>query len=214
VPYILVNIIFKIEHCFNGIKVENSYTVIIMKKKEAIINGAIDLFVTKGFSASTNELINRIGIAKGTLYHHFKSKDQLIVEIYKHLMFEIETECVSEMSEQDDPFAYTKDVFSKIVRWFIKNPNKFQYINSFEASPYIKIHALSVRETLSGPQKNIMQKVNMGVMKNYNTDLITYFDFAFTRSTANYFLSQPNPLAQFKKEYNEAFDLYWSGASR
>ncbi len=185
-----------------------------MKKKDVIINGAIDLFVNKGFSASTNELINKIGIAKGTLYHYFKSKDQLIVEIYKALMFEIESECVSEMSEEEDPHAYTKDVFGKIVKWFIKNPNKFHYINSFEASPYIKIHALSVRETLSGPQKNIMQKVNMGVMKNYNTDLITFFDFAFTRSTANYFLSQVNPLAKFKSEFNEAFDLYWKGASR
>ncbi|MCW3804599.1 TetR/AcrR family transcriptional regulator [Plebeiibacterium marinum] len=185
-----------------------------MKKKELIIDGAINLFVNKGFTASTNELINRVGIAKGTLYHYFKSKDQLIVDIYKALMFEIEKECVTEMSEEEDPHAYTKDVFGKIVSWFIKNPNKFYYINSFEASPYIKIHALSVRDTLDGPQKNIMQKVNMGVMKNYNTNLIKFFDFAFTRSMANYFLSQANPLAQFRKEFDEAFDLYWQGAAR
>ncbi|SMO44543.1 transcriptional regulator, TetR family [Saccharicrinis carchari] len=183
-------------------------------KKEIIINEAVELFVNKGFTASTNELIKLVGIAKGTLYHYFKSKDQLIVEIYKTLMFEIEKECVSEMSETDDPQAYTKDVFGKIVSWFIKNPKRFAYINSFEASPYIKIHALSVRETLSGPQKNILQKVNMGVMKNYDTHLITYFDFAFTRSMANYFLSQGNPMYKFKKEFNEAFDLYWNGASR
>ncbi len=185
-----------------------------MKKKDVIINGAIELFVAKGFSASTNELINKVGIAKGTLYHYFKSKDQLIVDIYKTLMFEIENQCVSAMLEEEDPHAYTKDVFGKIVKWFIKNPSKYHYISSFEASPYIKIHALSVRETLNGPQQNIAQKVNMGVMKNYNTDLITFFDFAFTRSTANYFLSLPNPLGSFKKGFDEAFDLYWSGASR
>ncbi len=185
-----------------------------MKKKDVIINGAIELFVAKGFSASTNELITKVGIAKGTLYHYFKSKDQLIVDLYKILMFELENDCVSEMSEEEDPFAYSKDVFGKIVKWFIKNPSKFHYICSFEASPYIKIHALSIRETLNGPQKNITQKVNMGAMKNYNTDLMTYYDFSFTRSTANYFLSQPNPLASFKKEFDEAFDLYWSGASR
>lgn len=187
---------------------------IVATKKEVIINGAIELFVNKGFTASTNELISRVEIAKGTLYHYFKSKDQLIVDIYKTLMFEIEEECVSEMSEKDDPLAYTKDVFGKIVSWFIKNPNRFAYIKSFESSPYIKIHALSVRDTLSSPQKNIMQKVSMGVMKNYNTDMITFFDFAFTRSMANYFLSQSNPMAKFNKEFEEAFDLYWNGASR
>ena len=59
-----------------------------------------------------------------------------------------------------------------------------------------------------------MQKVNMGVMKDYSTELITFFDFAFTRSTANYFLSQAKPMKLFRNEFDEAFDLYWNGASR
>ncbi len=184
-----------------------------MSKKEEIYQGAIDLFVAKGFTASVNELIERIGIAKGTLYHHISGKDQLIVEIYKQLMFEIEEKCV-DSSTGDDPKEDSKRVFSKIVKWFISNPNKFYYINIFETSPYIKVHFGKVEDTLEGPRKNIMQKVNMGVLKGYKTDMIAFFDFAFTRAMANYFLSMAKPLKAFKEEFDEAFDMYWDGVAQ
>lgn len=183
-----------------------------MSKKAEIYQGAIELFVAKGFTASVNELIEKIGIAKGTLYHHISGKDQLIVDIYKQLMFEIEEKCV-DSSATEDAKLDSKNVFSKIVRWFISNPSKFYYINIFETSPYIKIHFGRVEDTLEGPRRNIMQKVNMGVLKSYKTDMIAYFDFAFTRAMANYFLSLPKPLKSFKEEFDEAFDMYWDGVA-
>ena len=40
---------------------------------------AEQLFAEKGFdNASTNDIINKIGIARGTLYHHFASKEEIL----------------------------------------------------------------------------------------------------------------------------------------
>ena len=45
------------------------------ERKNEILDVAEQLFAEKGFdNASTNDIIKRIGIARGTLYHHFKSK--------------------------------------------------------------------------------------------------------------------------------------------
>jgi AcrR family transcriptional regulator len=183
-----------------------------MNKKDLIYQGAMELFVEKGFSASINELIERINIAKGTLYHHITGKDQLIVDIYKKLMFEIENECVNEF-QNDEPKKYNKIVFGQIVKWFITNPNKFYYIRLFETSPYIISHVGRVEETLLGPRKNIMQKLNLGILKAYSTDMIAYFDFAFTRAIADYLLSLPDPLGSYEIEFDNAFDLYWDGVA-
>jgi len=182
-----------------------------MSKKLEIYNGAMQLFVEKGFAASLNELINRIGIAKGTLYHHIVSKDQLIIDIYKQLMFEVEEQCVN--THSDNQKENTKQVFSRIVQWFIAHPTKFYYINIFESSPYMKLHFGLVDETKKGPRRFIMQKVNMGILKAYKTDMIAFFDFAFTRATANYFLSLPKPLKSFTEEFDKAFDMYWDGVA-
>ena len=49
------------------------------ERKNEILDVAEQLFAEKGFdAASTNDIINRIGIARGTLYHHFASKEEIL----------------------------------------------------------------------------------------------------------------------------------------
>ena len=49
------------------------------ERKNEILDVAEQLFAEKGFdNASTNDIINQIGIARGTLYHHFTSKEEIL----------------------------------------------------------------------------------------------------------------------------------------
>ena len=49
------------------------------ERKNEILDVAEQLFAEKGFdNASTNDIIKRIGIARGTLYHHLGSKAELL----------------------------------------------------------------------------------------------------------------------------------------
>ncbi len=48
-------------------------------RRNEILDAAERLFGTKGFeSTSTNDILNEIGIARGTLYYHFKSKEDIL----------------------------------------------------------------------------------------------------------------------------------------
>jgi AcrR family transcriptional regulator len=49
------------------------------ERRREILDVAEELFVTKGYdNTSTNDILNRIGIARGTLYYHFKSKEDIL----------------------------------------------------------------------------------------------------------------------------------------
>lgn len=49
------------------------------ERRNEILDVAERLFGTKGFDAtSTNDILNEIGIARGTLYYHFKSKEDIL----------------------------------------------------------------------------------------------------------------------------------------
>lgn len=49
------------------------------ERKNEILDVAEHLFVEKGFDqASTNDIINEVGIARGTLYYHFSSKEEIL----------------------------------------------------------------------------------------------------------------------------------------
>lgn len=49
------------------------------ERKNEIIDAADELFSQKGYDGtSTNDIIKKVGIARGTLYHHFKSKEDIM----------------------------------------------------------------------------------------------------------------------------------------
>ena len=49
------------------------------ERRNEILDVAEELFVTKGYDkTSTNDILERIGIARGTLYYHFKSKEDIL----------------------------------------------------------------------------------------------------------------------------------------
>lgn len=49
------------------------------ERKNEILDVAERLFETKGFDGtSTTDILNEIGIARGTLYYHFKSKEDIL----------------------------------------------------------------------------------------------------------------------------------------
>ena len=48
-------------------------------RKKEILDTAEQLFAFNGFdNTSTNDIINAVGIARGTLYHHFTSKEDIL----------------------------------------------------------------------------------------------------------------------------------------
>ncbi|WP_274363777.1 TetR/AcrR family transcriptional regulator [Paenibacillus thermotolerans] len=63
----------------------------MMDKRTHIIETAIKLFAEKGFHASSiQEIADAAGVAKGSMYFYFRSKDDLLLSIYRYyheLMF-------------------------------------------------------------------------------------------------------------------------------
>ncbi len=55
--------------------------------RQRIVAAAVSLFAEQGFDAtSVNQVVARAGVAKGALYHHFESKDDLLYEVYRELV--------------------------------------------------------------------------------------------------------------------------------
>ena len=57
------------------------------ERKNEILDAAEELFVSKGFDqTSTNDILEKVGIARGTLYYHFKSKEEILDAMIQRMM--------------------------------------------------------------------------------------------------------------------------------
>jgi AcrR family transcriptional regulator len=64
-------------------------------KRRAILEAAMEVFAERGFAhAPTSAISKAAGIAEGTLFTYFSSKDSLIDELYKDLRKEFDKELV------------------------------------------------------------------------------------------------------------------------
>ncbi|TSA23453.1 TetR/AcrR family transcriptional regulator [bacterium] len=84
----------------------------IVKKHDVRLNEIIDaaqmLFYTKGFDvASVNEIINTIGIAKGTFYHYFSSKYDLLNAVIERFITQI-SESIQPIMQDENMNAVEK----------------------------------------------------------------------------------------------------------
>jgi len=63
------------------------------KKRQAILDAAVELFAERGIAhAPTSAISSSAGVAEGTLFTYFKTKDELLNELYREMRKEIDRE--------------------------------------------------------------------------------------------------------------------------
>jgi len=60
------------------------------ERRNEILDAADMLFADKGFdNTSTSDILEKVGIARGTLYYHFKSKEDILDALIKRCQEQI-----------------------------------------------------------------------------------------------------------------------------
>ena len=72
--------------------------------RAALIDAARDLFAAKGFAATgREEIVERAGVTRGAMYHHFASKEDLFQAVYEQLETELMEAIVVAAAAATDP---------------------------------------------------------------------------------------------------------------
>ena len=121
-------------------------------KRSDIMQAALDLIAEQGFHRTPMaEIAEKAGVAAGTIYRYFESKDLLINELHRELEGKI-MKALQEGYLSGRPlrerFLY---LLRELIRYFITNPFHFRYMEQYYNSPYgISLH----RDKLLGKSGN------------------------------------------------------------
>src|SRR5437660_12011340 len=75
-------------------------------KRERILDAAVRVFAEKGFfGAKVSEIAREAGVADGTIYLYFKSKDDLLISLFEDRMERINGALRSELARLDSAEA-------------------------------------------------------------------------------------------------------------
>jgi AcrR family transcriptional regulator len=181
-----------------------------MEKRILILNTALELFVNQGFHDTPTSLIaKKAGVATGTLFHYFKTKEELINTLYretKEKFFAITTQNVE---KQESLKVKVRLLWFNTIEWALACPREFLFIQQFTNSPFItKLTMDEVSEHFKFYYDLIDTGKEKNLVRDIPTDLLYQLSSFQIFGIINYLYN--NPQLQKDKDFLEmSFDLYW-----
>lgn len=90
-------------------------------KKQALLEAATVAFAQSGIAASTSLIARNAGVAEGTLFRYFPTKDDLLNALYLHLKQDL---CQAMLANLDRtitlPKEHTRNIWNSYVDWGIR----------------------------------------------------------------------------------------------
>ncbi|ADU29000.1 TetR/AcrR family transcriptional regulator [Evansella cellulosilytica] len=140
-------------------------------KEKLILEAAIKLFSIKGFDAtSIQDIANECGIAKGSFYSYFKSKDVLLLETLNYYFSNIESR-VKTVGEMD---LAPRDKFVKQLAYFFEGV--FEHKEFIITQAYEQAIPLneSIKQTLFQKQNKTRRFFQNGLLSLYGEEVKPY----------------------------------------
>lgn len=104
-------------------------------KKQALLEAATQAIAQSGIAASTAVIARNAGVAEGTLFRYFATKDELINTLYLHLKQDL---CQSMIMELDrsitDAKTMTRFIWNSYISWGLNHPARHRAIRQLAVS--------------------------------------------------------------------------------
>ena len=176
------------------------------KTKRKIFEASLKLFSEKGYDAtSVEEITATVGVAKGTLYYHFSSKEEifnfLIEEGVKLLINSIEIKT----SKCDNYIDKIKAISLIQLKAVYKYENLLTIVMSQTwGNETINVFCREkVLRYISGIQKIVQEGIEVGDIVECNAEILASEIFSLTCSTLIYKRKANLEEIDIKKVYNE-----------
>jgi len=188
-------------------------TVEHSEKREAILKATLDLLVERGFHDTPTSLIAKeAGVATGTLFHHFKNKEELINALYLETKGKkvniLQKDFVKDGSVKDK----IQHLWKSTLQWGIMHPKEYQFFQQYSNSPFItkltRDEAMSQFEFI---QDIIEEAVNSDSVKEVYPEFFMDFIEGIYTLGMNHFKKHPEKISE--ENMDKMFDICWHGIS-
>jgi AcrR family transcriptional regulator len=94
------------------------------KRRKHILDVATRVFSKKGFAGTqVDEVADRAGLGKGTVYRYFKDKKELFFSVVDRGMEDLKNSVLEEMAKEEKPLDKIKKAIETYLSYFEKNSN-------------------------------------------------------------------------------------------
>jgi AcrR family transcriptional regulator len=183
-------------------------------KRNAILDAATRVFAERGLTAApTSELSKEAGVAEGTLFTYFKTKDDLINALYREIKLELADAMMAGFPRKKSVRTRLRHVWDGYVNWGVTNAEQRKVLAQLQVSGMLSKESI---EAGSAPfiemQNTIRDAIEQHMLRaDLPIELISKTMAALAEATMDLIVLRPGIASKYR---NSGFEIYWAGVAR
>ena len=184
----------------------------IQDKRKAILDAAVEVFAERGFWDTPTSLVSRTaGVADGTLFNYFATKDDLISEVYLECKREMSEQLLDGLSNYDSVRDKLRHIWDRFIDWGLQHPQKFKVLHQISESFPLDASVRSQANELFVEIEHIAhESIKNGMIRDYPEDYLSAVMDNLGVLTVQFISMNSNSSIDYK---TIGFDLLWNGVT-
>jgi AcrR family transcriptional regulator len=183
-------------------------------KRNAILDAATRVFAERGLSAApTSEISKRAGVAEGTLFTYFETKDDLINALYRSIKLELADAMMSGFPRKKIVRTRLRHVWDRYVNWGVTNPEQRKVLAQLQVSGMLSKESIEAGGAPFVEMQNMIRDaIDQHILRvDVPIEMISKMMAAVAETSMDLIALRP---AMANKYRNSGFEVYWAGIAR
>ncbi|MDF1570527.1 MAG: helix-turn-helix domain containing protein [Bacteroidales bacterium] len=184
-------------------------------KADLIFKAGLALITKEGIAGVTmSKLAAKAGMATGTLYIYFRSKETLLRKLYEKLNRESSARFMKGYDTRQPFAAGLKRVWLNYLNHRITHHDESVFLEQYYRSPYISADELQIAESMKAPVHQMIRrgKEEQFIREDVDDEMLFLAMLGFIRELADEHVSGVYVLDEARIE--KAFQISWEAIKR
>ncbi|BDG10759.1 TetR/AcrR family transcriptional regulator [Anaeromyxobacter paludicola] len=183
------------------------------EKRSALLDAAIDLFSENGIDATPTAAISKAaGVAEGSLFTYFRSKDGLVNALYLELKAELAQVLMQGLPRQGSIAKKLEHLWNRHLAWCTGSPKKLRTLERLLLSNRLDDTSRAQgAEPFRELDDAVQRAVDDGTLRDLSLPYLHQVFQAMVTATLQMIASDPARAASYRRE---GFEMLWNAVRR
>jgi AcrR family transcriptional regulator len=178
-------------------------------KRDAILAAAARVVADRGLDAPTSAISKAAGVAEGTLFTYFATKDELLNALYRAIKRELAEAMMTGLPRRKDGRSQLRHIFNGYVGWGVSNPDKRKALTQLQVSDRITDASREIGYAPFAEFETIARaSIAQGEMRNLPLPFIGAAMGALGDMTMTFMAAHARSADRYRKA---GFEILWNG---
>lgn len=179
-------------------------------KRNSILEAAIEVFAERGVTTTPTAAVSKAaGIAEGSLFTYFSTKDELLNELYRELKRELSHVLMDEFPRGKPMREKFRHIWAQYVKWGVANPSRNKVMLQLRVSDRLTEESKqSGYEPFAEIERAAIESVKKKELRDYPVSFIGALMSTWAETTMVFMTDNPRESAKYSKW---GFEMFWNG---